>query len=278
MAAWAQAAGLADTGKGGRPMRIEHRDPSLTYPRAVREEKRRLVLDWLLEFQFSSVEILARRLGLTSHSSYKFFRSLLNDEFIQPFKSVHTHQARYLMLTKTGVDVLKAAGRDVAHAHTQPSRLNRYAHLMHDLAVQHAVLTRLAHYDEVISDKHITIPEQYEKPDALLHSPKNYWVALDYERWRKEDKRIYLSFMNHARALIKRHYSGVNYLFDREADLVHYQTLFAAQEWPEHQYNRTTGKITPAGTHFNPDTIEHLRDCFLFLHEPHSNTMDSPYK
>ena len=24
----------------------------------------------------------------------------------------------------------------MAHAHTQPSRLNRYAHLMHDLAVQ----------------------------------------------------------------------------------------------------------------------------------------------
>ncbi len=252
-------------------MRIEHRDPSLTYPRAVREEKRRLVLDWLLEFQFSSVDLLARRLGLTSQSSYKFFRSLLDDQLIQHFKSVHTHQARYLMLAKAGVDLLQVAGRDVAHAHTQPSRLNRYGHLMHDLAVQRAVLTRLAHYDEVIWDKHITIPEQYEKPDALLHSPKNYWVALEYERWRKETKRIYLSFMNHARALIKRHYSGVYYLFDREQDLVHYQTLFAAQAWPEYHYNRTTGKITLAGTHFQPDTIECLRDCFLFIHEPHGD-------
>ena len=66
MEACAQAAGLADTGKGGRPMRIEHRDPTLTYPRAVREEKLRLVLDWLLEFRMSSFELLARRLGLTS--------------------------------------------------------------------------------------------------------------------------------------------------------------------------------------------------------------------
>ncbi len=257
-------------------MRIERRDPTLKYPRAVREEKRRLVLDWLLEFQFSTVDLLARRLGLTSHSSYKFFRSLLDDQIIQQFKSVHTHQARYLMLAKAGVDLLQVAGRDVAHAHTQPSRLTRYAHLMHDLAVQHAVLTRLEHYDEVIWDKHITIPEQFEKPDALLHSPKHYWVALEYERWRKEDKRIYLSFMNHARALIKRHYSGVYYLFDREPDLVHYQTLFAAPAWPEYNYNRTTGKITPAGTHFTPDTIERLRDCFLFIHEPHSHTRDSP--
>ncbi len=102
MAAWAQAAGLADTGQGGCPMRIERRDPTLKYPRAVREEKRRLVLDWLLEFQFSSVDLLARRLGLTYQSSYKFFRALLDAQIIQSFKSVYTNQVRYLMLTKAG--------------------------------------------------------------------------------------------------------------------------------------------------------------------------------
>ena len=52
--------------------------------------------------------------------------------------------------------------------------------------------------------------------------------------------------MNHVRALIKRHYSGVYFLFDREHDLVHYQTLFADRTRPEYQYNRKTGKITPA--------------------------------
>ena len=171
--------------------------------------------------------------------------------------------------------MLQVVGRDVSKAQTQTSRLNRYSHIMHDLAVQRAVLKRLDHYDEVIWDKHITLPDHYEKPDALMHSPKNYWVALDYERWRKEQKRIYLSFMNHARALIKRHYRGVYYLFDREHDLLHYQTLFAAQAWPEYNYNRKTGKITPAGTHFRPDAIEHLRDCFLFIHEPHTRTMNS---
>ena len=256
-------------------MRIERRDPTLKYPRAIREEKRRLVLDWLLEFQFSSVDLLAQRLGLTPQSSYKFFRALLDDQLIQHVKSVHTNQARYLMLAKAGVDLLQVAGRDVANVHTQPTRLNRYSHIMHDLAVQHAVLKRLDQYDEVIWDKHITFPDHDDKPDVLLHAPKNYWVAFEYERWRKEDKRIYLSFMNHTRALLKRHYSGVYYLFDREPDLVHYQTLFAAQAWPEYHYNRKTGKITTAGTHFQPDAIERLRDCFLFIHEPHSHTRDS---
>ena len=171
-------------------MRIEKRDLAITYTRAIQDDKRRLVLDWLLEFRFSSVDLLARRLGLTTRSSYDFFRSLLKQHLIKEFKSVYTNQARYLMLTKAGVDVLQVAGRDVAKAQTQSSRLNRYAHLMHDLAVQRAVLKRLDHYDEVIWDKHITLLDQYEKPDALLHSPKNYWVAFEYERWRKETKRI----------------------------------------------------------------------------------------
>ena len=102
MAAWAQAACLADAGKGGYPMRIERRDPTLKYPRAIRDDKRRLVLDWLLEFQFSSADLLAHRLGLTYQSSYKFFRSFLDDQIIQLCKNVHTHQARYLMLSKAG--------------------------------------------------------------------------------------------------------------------------------------------------------------------------------
>ena len=249
-------------------MRIEHRDLTITYTRAIRDDKRRIVLDWLLEFQFSSFDLLTRRLSLTTRSSYDFIRSLLKQQLLKEFKSVYTNQSRYFMLTKTGVDLLQVAGRDVSKAQTQTSRLNRYAHIMHDLAVQHAVLKRLAHYDEVIWDKHITIPEQFEKPDALLHSPKHYWVALEYERWRKETKRIYLSFMNHARALIKRHYSGVYYLFDREPDLVYYQTLFAAQAWPEYQYNRTSGKITSLGNDFRPDSVKNLRNCFLFIHEP----------
>lgn len=40
MAACTQAAGLADTEKGGGPMRIEHRDPTLTYTHAIRDDKR----------------------------------------------------------------------------------------------------------------------------------------------------------------------------------------------------------------------------------------------
>ena len=115
MAAWAQASGLANTGKGGCLMRIEKRDLTITYTRAIRDDKLRLVLDWLLEFQFSSLDLLARRISTTTRSSYDFFRSLLKQHLIKEFKSVHTNQARYLMLTKTGMSIhmlqVRQAGR-----------------------------------------------------------------------------------------------------------------------------------------------------------------------
>ena len=257
-------------------MRIEHRDPTLTYPPAIHHDKRRLVLDWLLEFRFSSYELLARRIESTPANAYPFFRSLKRKGIVHEFFNVYTGRQRFFMLTRTGVGALDIDGRDTSKAMTHSHCLERYAHILHDLAVQAAVLNRLRHYDEVIWDKHIQIPEQFEKPDALLRGPKGSWVALEYERSQKASKRIYISFRNHAKALLNRHYSGVYFLFDRESALSYYQTLFAAPEWPEYHHNRKTGKITSTLRDFNPDSVQNLRRAFRFLHEPYPNHLASP--
>ena len=250
-------------------MRIEHRDPTLTSPQAIYHEKRRLLLDWLLEFRFSSYDLLARRIDSTPATAYPFFRALKQKGFVQEFVNVYTAPQRFLMLTKTGVGALDLAGRDTSSAKIHPHPLERSAHILHDLAVQAAVLTRLARYDEVIWDHHIQIPGQFEKPDALLHAPNGYWVALEYERTRKASQRIYLSLLTHTKALRNRHYSGVYYLFDRASDRSYYQTLFAAPDWPEYHHNRKTGKITSTHRDFKPDSVQNLRRVFRFLHEPY---------
>ena len=257
-------------------MRIEHRDPTLTYPHAIYHEKRRLILDWLLEFRFSSSEILARRIGSTPATAYPFFRSLKGQGFVHEFVNIYTGRQRFLMLARTGVGALDLAGRDTSSALTHPHRLERSAHILHDLAVQTAVLNRLDRYDEVIWDQHVRIPEQFEKPDALLRAPQGYWVALEYERSRKESKRIYLSLLTHAKALLNRHYGGVYYLFDRKSAGSYYQKLFAAPEWPEYTFNRKSAKITFTGSHFRPDSVKNLRTVFRFLHEPYPHTLAAP--
>ena len=249
-------------------MHIEHRDPTLNYPRAIRADKCRIVLAWLCEFRFSTREVLAQLLQSTVKGTYQLFHDLCQQGLIHEFRSNYTNQTRLLTLSKAGLEVLRQAGRDVPKAVVPPYRLSRYNLILHDLAVQRAVVKRLHRFTEVLWARHIQIPDHFEKPDALLCTPKGYWVALDYERGRRDQKGVYRSFFNHTRALIHRHYSGVYYLFDREDDLAFYQALFTKVEWPEYYNNRQNGKIMPTGKTFKPDSVTNLRSCFAFVHEP----------
>ena len=249
-------------------MRIVHRNPALKYPRAICRDKQLIVLDWLLEFRFSSFALLAQRLGLTCQTSYKFFRLLRNNGLVQRFTHDYYNHEQYYMLTRAGADVLHEAGRDREKAWTSPSRLIRRPNIPHDLAVQQAAIRRLDHYKELISEHHITIPEPFHRPDILMLNHKDFWIAYEYERSRKQTERIFISFNNHAQAIIKRHYHATYFLFDRESDLDYYQKLFDAKKWPQYDYKRGTGKITPKKTTFQPDTFTNLRKCFLFIHEP----------
>ena len=198
-------------------MRIVHRNPLLKYPRAVRREKQQIVLDWLWEFRFSSFALLAQRLGLTCQTSYKFFRSLRDSGLVQRFTHDHYNLEQYYMLTRAGAAFLHEAGRDIANACTSPSRLIRYPNIPHDLAVQQAAIRRLDHYKELISEHHITIPEPFHRPDMLMLNPKDFWIAYEYERSRKQTERIFISFNNHAQAIINRHYHATYFLFDRDS-------------------------------------------------------------
>lgn len=249
-------------------MLIEKRDTSLKYPKAIKEEKTRLVLDWLLEFRFSSIDLLAKRIGSNAVNANRFFNALLSDGVIQSFKNVHTKNERYVMLTSAGLAYLEVQGRDISKATTRVQHLGRYSHIIHDMAVQYAVLNRLYQFEEVIWDRHIDLPEHQEKPDVIMRSPRGYWVALEYERWRKDTKRIYISFMNHSAALEAKLYAGVFYLFDRAADHLHYKKLFDAEEWPRYKRERKSGRIKHLDSTFKPDDVKNLRKCFVFLHEP----------
>lgn len=249
-------------------MIIEHRDRGLRYPKAIKEDKTKLVLDWLLEFRFSSIGLLSERIGSTAINSNRFFNKLIADGVIQAFQNVHTRNERYVMLTSTGLSYLEAMGRDLTGSTTRVQSLGRYAHILHDMSVQYAVLRRLSQFQEVIWDRHIALPEHQEHPDALLRSPKGYWVALEYERWRKEKKRVFISFINHANAISAKLYAGVFFVFDQEADRLHYMKMFDEKVWPRYKRETKSGKIREVGSPFNPDTITNLRKCFIFSLEP----------
>lgn len=248
-------------------MQIEFRDLSLKYPKAIREDKIKIVLDWLLEFRFSSIELLSLRLGSNKVNMNRFFNQLIDEGVIQLFKNANTKNERYVMLTAIGVSYLEAYGRNTEKAVTRVQLLGKYSQILHDISVQYAVLKRLSNYSEVIADRNIPLDKYNDRPDALLLANKNYWVAIEYERWRKANNRIYYSLNCHAQSIINKRYSVVIFLFELESDKLHYEKLFNQEAWECYRKNKKNLKFEKLHEQFKPDSYTGLRQCFKFLHE-----------
>ena len=253
-------------------MIVERRSSELVYPRAIKQEKMRIVLDWLLEFRFSSLDLLSRRLGSNIVNSNRFFNSLIEDGFISVFKNAHTNNERFVMLTPRGASYLEVLGRNIENAETRYIKLGKYSTIIHDLCVQYAVLKRLDKVVEVVWDRNIKEINSAERPDALIRHEKGYWIALEYERWAKERKRIFHSFMAHAKGITEQKYSGVYYVFSDKDAFSYYSNIFNEREWPRYKRVPKTGKMIALDSTFVPDSVENLRKCFIFFHEPETGS------
>lgn len=252
-------------------MIIEKRNEQLKYPMAIKEDKMRIVLDWLLEFRFSTREVLAARLGQSANDAGRFFNRIVSQGFIFKFRNVHTKFHDFFMLTLSGVSYLEACGRDISKACTRSNRLSRYSQILHDLAVQKAVLGMLDGHQSVVCDRNIDfLGDGAIKPDVIMTHKNGYNVAVEYERWRKESKRIFASFERHLLSLQDGHYAGVYYLFDQLDDKNFYENLFRKDEWPRYKVDRRTGRIKRvSGIAIYPDDdFPEFREAFVFQHQP----------
>ncbi len=224
-----------------------------------------IVFSWILEFRFSTPKILTKVLGLSITSTPRFFSGLIKNGFIKILKNVHTDKERLFMLTSLGVDFLEAREFDVSNAITKVGRLERYSMVLHDIGVQHFVFSKIHTCSEVVWDKNIVGIVSKCRPDALMKKSSNgQLVGIEYERWRKNLKRIYSSFVNHSNQMIDGHYKGVYFIFNTEVDRVHYQEMFDSERWPLFSKHAATGNLSHTGQYFYPDKVENLRRGFVF--------------
>jgi len=257
---------------------------------ARREEKILFVLDWLLEFRFSSLPLLSQRIDQPLANTRKFFNDLLDAGLIQAFKNVHTKNQRYVLLKKAGVSYLEGHGRDVSGATTRIQHLGKYGRVIHDLSVQHAVLSRLDKFQEVIWDSRINKDDYVERPDAILVTEKGIRIALEYERWRKDRKRIFLIYESHLKAIRDKKFSGVYYDFYSPADVAFYRQLFLHGEskpdiddmlpendyssssvyWPQYIREKKSGRVLETKRMVRPFDygVKNLDKIVSFAHNP----------
>lgn len=247
-------------------MIIEKRDPSLKYTKAIKQEKVRLVLDWLLEFRFSNFECLAKRIGSNKVNSNRFLNSLVSDGLLNQFQNAHTNNEKYVALTSAGLGYLESYGRDVSKAVTRTSTLKKYSQVLHDIAVQISVLDMIegGGFSEVIWDRNISFDTGGEVPDAVICNEKGIWFAIEVERWRKSSYRIFHKFHSHFKNIKARHYVGVNYIFFEEADLKYYKRLFDEKDWPMFDRKPKSGEMKKLSKIFKPDEVSNLRLCYNF--------------
>ena len=248
-------------------MIVQHRNHDLKYKRAIKADKLSIVLDWLLEFKFSSFDILAERLELKVTSCLRFFTDLVADGVLNEFKNIHTRGIRYLMLTPTSVSYLQADRRDISNAIVRADRLGKHASVMHDLAVQKAAIELIKKYDcdEIIWDRNIS--NDRARPDLLFHSPKGFWGALEYERWKKKEAKIYQKYQYHVKAISENRYSAIFYYFDQAADMKAYEKLFNKSEWPTFTKDKNHRWKLKKDI-FKPSSLPGLEDRFKFVHYP----------
>jgi len=243
---------------------ILKRDPTILNTLDMKDEKMVIVFSWLLEFRFSTPRILTNVLGLSITSTPRFFSGLIKNGFIRVLKNVHTDKERLFMLTQLSVDFLNAREFDVSNAVTKSGRLERYSMVLHDVGVQRFVFSKMSTCSEVVWDKNIVDIDSKCRPDALMRKSSNgQFVGIEYERWRKNLKRIYSSFVNHSNQMIDGHYKGVYFIFNSESDRIHYQELFNSERWPLFSQH-AGGQLSHTGQFFYPDQIENLRRGFVF--------------
>lgn len=227
--------------------------------------KTKLVLTWLLEFRVSNVDVLSKRLNLLPVNTSRFFQNLIKKEFIQKFRNNHAaHNQHYLMLTPTGRNHLQdVCGVDATNARTSVSSFKHNTQLQHNINVQKFVLSEMDDFGEVVCSHNIDMQDTKNRPDALIkHRNPEYWVAVEYEHWRKNKKRIYHAVTNHVDAIQAKKWMGVYYVFREKTDFRYYYNLLQADLWPRYHLNRNTGVIKAMQKPFDVATIPNVRQMF----------------
>lgn len=258
-------------------MKIRFRDPTLSYPIAIRDDKTLIVLEWLLEFRFSTYDVLSSRIDSNSTNSNRFFRMLVERKMIKSFKSAYATGRKFVMLDLNGIGFLESKGRPVGKAVTRESRLGNYSNLMHDIAIQNIVLEAInsrrseeVHYVEVLWDRNIDNLDNDVRPDAMLKTSKGKIVCFEIERFRKELRKVYYKYRLHAESILEGRYNGVFYFFLNKSDKIYYERLAGEDSWPfVVKDKKARGKLTQKTKGYIPsEKSRTLHKCFSFVHSP----------
>lgn len=206
-----------------RPKKLAHK--------ARHEEKTRIVLEHLVTFRITSLDILSARLG---HKSPKicsrFFESLIKKEYLVRVKHPEVDRKNLVILGNSGARFIDGPSRPRTKEHTRIERILNKEQLTHDLQVQKACLLWVKDSSEIIDGRETRINGL--RPDAMAFYKNNAVpYAIEYERSKKSHLKILALFIKYMDKIEEGEVVGVKFYFANETVMNIYKNAFQKTEW-----------------------------------------------
>lgn len=230
--------------------------PGLT-PQQKKAWKRRLVVKWLLEFKFSSIELLSKLLGQKAKHASPFFKAMIADKLLVRFKSEFFPKKD---LVRLGPGV-KEAFSDLDLSLFRSDRFEDKKSIVHDHHVQRVIAERHDRYTEVNASFR---RGRKEAPDAYVASKKSgRKIAIEYELTRKNRARSWALFIRYAILIQGGAVDAVIFYFRSKATYRLYKKRFENKSWDKFRRVKKKGEIfTDKTGSFHPSS--EIRSQFIF--------------
>lgn len=230
------------------------------------EEKRDLLICWILEFQYTTINIFCMVMKLKRTNQSRFILSLKKSGLFHFVKSP-LHREEIIILSKLGREYsAMLSPKHESYSMTQ-SRITSST-LVHSLQIQKSIIRRC---DDIkfpfnfFFEKSIHDIEVGKRPDALIDFDGTV-TALEIELTQKNNKRIYLGFLEQIENMRQGHYANVEYVFLSDSMTRIYQNKFDAESWPKIERMKVGGirQHLSAGELVYLEVPEKIRDRFKF--------------
>lgn len=201
--------------------------------------KRDLVIDWMVTFRFSSIDILSALTGMKPKDNAYFFKRLIETGVLVRFKNESHSKKDLVRLGRTGW-ALHCDG-ELPPTNIRSDVFEKHQQIAHDLGVQRLMLRLYPKCSEI----HGSYDRDHEdfkdaKPDALAFTRNSDGkpACIEFEYSKKNHRRIYKKLNDYKRKIEDGSFSFVCFYFTSESDMKLYQRLFDETSWPRWSMKR----------------------------------------
>ncbi len=205
---------------------------------ARRDEKKQIVVDWVLNYQISSLEILSARLGVEPNATNRFFAKLIDEKILERIKNTRWDKRDLVILGPAAAGFIDPESSDLTADLMKARGLRNKKYLAHDVEAQKVALLYLPLAVEIVSENNFANPALIKKPDMVVFDEDGDSIAIEYESTKKSPATTYYIFHQYRKMLEDKLFIKVDFYFDDVKTLNLYKNAFGKEFWPEVSFDK----------------------------------------